>query len=334
MIQFYNDRYIDDLFECTDTIEDMRLYYESLPDISVVDFFYSTESKNRKKFDAAFLAKHVTDSNNTNTNKIEIKDESIITKALNALKKFIGNIMDTISNFFMNIFASKEDKDRLKQFQAYLDSHPEFKGKKVRMVDFVKIEKLYDDAIKEVDIGIEELKSTAEERQAEVESKIRNKIKNIMRGTTGAAIITVGLTAALKMCEARKSAAHVFNFMLKKEDSAASKLVANLGDKASSDYKKKVKSCTHIFSLQRLKAELLGRKSKSLGGAIKDTFDDIGKLFTGKTTEQLKRVDILDRGVKAYNNQTGSNVSTGKVAAGIGATKVLNNVRKSIFGKK
>lgn len=299
---------------------------------SAVDLFYAIEKKaDKNPMPTPGTAKS---GNNFNYKQYQ-KDNSWLMQLFKRVRQFVGSIIVKISNFFHSIFMSSDQKDRLKQFNEYLKQHPEYRNKEIKVKDFKKLEKIYGDAIRTVDIAIQQTKKADSEEAARIEKETNEKIKQILNAAGGTAVTTVKLDAALHICESNRGLARLWSGILKNDTKAMQSLVDEVGEVQAKKFRRDVKSCGRILSLHNLKASIFGQRSKTVGTALQDTMTDMNKIFTGTGFEKFKRLDVVTRSAGVFNHKMGNGEKTfkqkvGGVVKGAKAAMTANDAKNAV----
>ena len=223
---------------------------------------------------------------NRDKEKIWDKNQSVMVNVVNLVgrlikecKNLILKILNSIKNAVDYVFLKKEDKERYAQYEAYLKTHPAYKGKTVTVKDWKKIEKKYDIALKEAETLSKQVASgsISQEEMRKREKTILDDLGDV--GTTCLSVMTVD--AALRIAKQSEDGAKKIKIMLDHDQLLIEQLEKDLGDKEVAKFRNKIDSLCQQTYFTNLKAKILGKKQKDLTTAVSDTIDEIAKVPTG-----------------------------------------------------
>lgn len=228
------------------------------------------------------------------------KNEEASSGAIEALKKafsrlveIVKDIIKSVKDFFETQFLSADEKKRYKEFKAMVKSSPDLKNQKVFIEDFREYEKIYDEAMKQLEEA-----SKKDNFSNEVVEKIKEgclealkKLNEKYGDTAKRAAHSVTLSVAMDLADSCQLAAMGMNAALNAELVSLEEVEKSLGDKKVKKFKKDMEAAAKNGILHRAKVFFLRRKSDTLNALAKKeirritaftNLDKDGKLKAGK----------------------------------------------------
>lgn len=209
------------------------------------------------------------------------KAQSGLKKAIDALKQLIANIIDAVTSFFNELFASKENKEAYREFVAAVKADPQLKDKKVSYNDYTKVMKEYDAAIAEaekVDIAL------AQGKQADAEKSIR-RLTELVSGSAQGIATSVGVEFLENLANSDELTAKGISLALQADRRILDNIEKSIGEKNANKFVKDINALAGTrISLRRLIIKLRQKKYNSMEDATKDFVNSCKKTFSSKAS--------------------------------------------------
>lgn len=246
--------------------------------------------------------------------EIEGKTDNAVLKAIRAVKNMIKSIISAINNFIQELTMKKAEKDAYKQFLEAAKKDPSLKNKKITVKDYRAVQAQYDEALKDIDNAIRQVKMNENTPIEDIVKKATSLLGNTAKSTS----VILAADAAYKMAQSNISVAKGISAALRMDNTIMDQLEQELGKRGAKSYQKKINACTKVTMLTRLKAKLRKRSFETASDAVKSTLDDLTKLAHGNV---LANPGLAKNLVK--NDNTGKIIKTtaktvGKTAAFVG----------------
>lgn len=242
-------------------------------------------------------------------------------KAITALKNMIGKVIESIKTFIQTIFMDKEERKRFAAFKEAMKNDPSLAKKKLTVANFKAIEKANREAMSVVDDALKNATGRNESEIAAIEKECTDKINAILKGTSDTAKVVVTADVALRLAESNKNAAKIMSSMLGDESKAMDYLQSQIGDTRATKFKNKINSCSHTFSLHRMKTRLLFQWHKGLVSSTKQVLNDIQDVVSLKPGKIAKHTSMVDDALGSINTKTGKNIKKRDVVNFVKGTK-------------
>lgn len=268
-------------------------YIDSYVDESLADIFFEADSDAAEK--------------NEEASKGAV---NAIKKAIQALKDLVKKIIKSLSDFFKVGFMSKEDKENYKKFKMAVQQNPELKDEKITIEDFRLYEKIYDQAIKDL-----EKEAGKEDPDTEKADQIANKFMEAMKVIGVAAgdelksqsskvAISTTLSAAIDIAEGNRLAAKSINFALQNELIKLDAVEKELGEARAIKFKKQINKISKRCYIHRRIVQILKHKDGSLQSVLKRQQKKFMACTNLGNKEKLKKDGIFSAGtlIKAQIN--------------------------------
>lgn len=248
---------------------------------------------------------------------IQKESGGLLHKIANGILSLIKNIIDSITNFFKELFMGNNEQILYNQFREACAKDPSLKNKKVTVNDYKNAIRAYDEKIAEID---RELQKAADQPTASQEliDSCMGMIKNGVAAT--GAIVTSEV--AVNMAYNNINIAKALQKALNDENSVMMALQKNLGEKEAKRFKKDIESLTKIFSFHKIKVQIMQKKYDTLQQCITGTLKQVSGLTQGKL---FSNIPFLR---KIFNNET---LGPGaKKGVKIGVKTVASEAKKKI----
>lgn len=207
------------------------------------------------------------------------KAQSGLKKAIDALKQLIANIIDGITSFFNEVFASKDKKEAYREFVAAVKADPQLKNKRVSFNDYSKIMKEYDEAIAEaekIDIAL------AQGKQADAEKSIR-RLTELASGTAKGVATSVGVEFLENLANSDELTAKGIALALKADNKILDNIEKSIGEKNANKFVKDINALAGTrISLRRLIIKIRQKKYRTIEDATTDFIGSCKKTFSSK----------------------------------------------------
>ena len=173
------------------------------------------------------------------------------------VKEMILGFLDSARNLVDYVFLKKEDKERYAEYEAYLRSNPAYKGKKVRVRDWRKVEKKYGEALKRVDLLEVQVNAgtISKEEASKEEQSIMDDVAKI--GTTAISVVTADV--ALRVAKTSKDHAKTLISWLKRDQSLMDQMANGT-----------------FFT--RMRDRIYGKEQRDIVECINDTLKEVGNI--------------------------------------------------------
>lgn len=211
-----------------------------------------------------------------NNNKAMNSAANAFHKAVEAVQKFIQNIIDTIKDFWEKMRMSKDERSNFEEYVKKMAKDPRFKDKVFRVKDYRKMMEIYDHAIKEVDAGIAAAEKAKDDEQEEIANQTRKKADKILDTIHNATLYPMGMDAVLRFAESNRTVAWGITKLLGEESKIVKEMNEVVGKKRTDKFVSRVKSSSKLLSLHKFKCWLLGEKHKGLVSVCRQIMDDFG----------------------------------------------------------
>ena len=244
---------------------------------------------------------------------IQKESGGLLTKAVNGILSLIRSIIDSIKNFFQELFMGNNENILYNQFREACAKDPTLKNKKVTVNDYKAAMKAYDEKITEID---RELQKSANQPTASQE--LIDSCMGMIKSGVAASGAVVTSEIALNMAYNNIAIAKSLQKALNDENAVMMALQKNLGEKEAKRFKKDIESLTKKFSLHKIKVQLMQKKYDSLQQCITGTLQQISGLTKGKL---FSNIPLLR---KIFNNETLGPSETKK--------KIKTNAKKAFTG--
>lgn len=258
---------------------------------------------------------------------IQKESGGLLTKAVNGILSLIRSIIDSIKNFFQELFMGNNENILYNQFREACAKDPTLKNKKVTVNDYKAAMKAYDEKITEID---RELQKSANQPTASQE--LIDSCMGMIKSGVAASGAVVTSEIALNMAYNNIAIAKSLQKALNDENAVMMALQKNLGEKEAKRFKKDIESLTKKFSLHKIKVQLMQKKYDSLQQCITGTLQQISGLTKGKL---FSNIPLLR---KIFNNETlGPEAKKGlktaaKTVASETKKKIKTNAKKAFTG--
>ena len=267
----------------------------------------------------------VADTMKTNS-KIEQKSESALKKACQAIRSLIDKILDSIQNFFQKITMSKADRASYEEFLKQASKDPKLKGKKITVMDWKKINAIYDESLREIEQQIKLAEQGKEEEATQKANEIIQRTKKKIGEVAGATITILGMDTARKIADSSKETARLMKYALKDEGVVMQHLENTVGEKGAKKFKKQIESNGKKISLHRMKVWLLDKKYNSAKDCFMSTVHEVSKIIDKNvdTSTKIKTVtssDMVKDAARFVDKEGDPNVTIAKYATNIAMGK-------------
>lgn len=238
--------------ECLSALMEVNEYMKDYIDISEYQSIFEAENPKVKEQLA--------------NNEVVVKNsDSALKKAIEALKRFIRNIIESFKDFFAKMKMDKGERDAFEKFKEACQRDPSLANRKITVKDYRQILAQYDQLIKETEAKIRAVKANEKTPIQELLDKINRTASGAIKSTAG--IVTAKV--ARDMAIDNKNAAQLLLNALQSNEKALNLLEESLGQKGANKYKKFLNSCTKEISLRRGLTKLFHKKSDVLKDTIK-----------------------------------------------------------------
>lgn len=292
-------------------------------------------------------------------------NEGVITGAINSLKsavkvlkEAIQKIINSITDFFKNRGLSAEERAKFNEIRKWAANNPEFANQKVTIANYKEYEKVYDDALKQMNSLFGRLKSTAKNAVksaadpvwdaiqgsldailGKVEKDI-NSIANEGAGMVKRGSLTVTMKTALEMADSNAAAAKALKLALNDESSLLESIEKELGKKEAEKFSKKLEAYARNGRIHRAKVKLLGRKNKTLQSIARKqykailSFTNLNSDGTLKNGKGLVDGGSIARGFAKNPGLAKNTVKGMNVGDIIDVVKDVNSAKKTVKSAK
>ena len=202
------------------------------------------------------------------------KSVGFVRKAINAVITLISNIINSIRSFIAKFTMSGEEREAFDKFKAAMAQDPKLKNRKISVMDFRKINKAYDDLLKELEENMVAVKSNEDHPIDD----ITKKINTFISGTASSVTSIVGADLALKMADSNIEMAKKISQILQDESGLMKSLSNSLGKKDAVKFKKEIDAAAKNTKLHQLKVKLFRHKYDSLQDCVQGTFNAFNHL--------------------------------------------------------
>lgn len=242
--------------ECALYLIEALEYTDAIVDISLADSFFENSAE----------AQEINDRNEAASQGAIASIKKAFQKLINAIKTLIKNFTDFIKNKLM----TKSQKDEYKKVKAEIRSNPELAKEEVTIEDFSQYEKIYDDALKE--INNEMLKPEPDPQKIPtlmetMSNKIRN-LKGLGGDVAKRAAVVVPLKLAVDIADKNVLCAQAISAAMNSELVSLEQAEKILGDKQVVRYKKKIEKYAKNGIFHRAKAKILNHKQATLKSVL------------------------------------------------------------------
>lgn len=215
--------------------------------------------------------------------KLWDRNKSVMVNSVNLLlamikkvKEMILGFLDSARNLVDYVFLKKEDKERYAEYEAYLRSNPAYKGKKVRVRDWRKVEKKYGEALKRVDrLEVQVNAGTiSKEEASKEEQSIMDDVAKI--GTTAISVVTADV--ALRVAKTSKDHAKTLISWLKRDQSLMDQMAKDMSMKDMKKFEKEMKKAANGTFFTRMRDRIYGKEQRDIVECINDTLKEVGNI--------------------------------------------------------
>ena len=194
-------------------------------------------------------------SEKTNANeKIEKGVIASLKKAIDTVLKMISDVTGKIRDAIRNLFMSKEQKESLENCENEIKENPEVGKQQIEVEDFNKMEKVYDEAMKQAD----------EAEKSEADPSVGEKIMSFLKRNLETIGIVVTVYGGLTLLKKSKSFFDKSQSQLKQEETGLEKLKRILENHLGMMLKNKQRSILPKSFGKDLKLECLSTNVKNI----------------------------------------------------------------------
>ena len=258
--------------------------------------------------------------------KVEEKSENLFQKAANVIKAIIQKAKDIISNVMSWFSASDEEKDKFKKFRDECAANPEFANMKISLRNWRAIEQAYTEAINKAEADYKTIK---DEEVSARQNKLGD-LTNYLKNTTGAAMTSITVEAALRLAQDSQSKAAGIKTALDLDLGLINKLESEIGKKETKKFRKKINALNSKFAFRRWLAGARQSQGKQLQDCLGEIYRNVGNAYM--------KIDHRARGNADYkhaSNTVISGVMQGITSNSDVAAKVASNaIGKTTIGGK
>lgn len=241
------------------------------------------------------------------------KSSGFLKKAIDAVMKIINNVIESIQEFIYKLTMSGEEREAFENFKQLLQQDPGLRNKKISVLDFKKLNVVYDKMIQDIDNAINNLKNDA---SYSIED-IMKQATDFIKGNISAATSIVTTEVAVKMANSNLEIAKNIKNMLDNEKDTMESLTKSLGKKDAKKFKNQIDAAAKNTKLHQLKVLVCRQKYDSLQECIQSVMKSFQQV-DGGTIRMAKRA--LD------NEYTGKTIKT--VAGTVVKGKVEQGTQK------
>lgn len=310
-------------------ISEAEEYIASYQDISLADSFFESDEtdKNEEASEGAISA---------------------LRKAFNRLIEIVKEIIKSVKDFFESKFMDPEEKKRYKEFKQMVKADPALKNTKVFIEDFREYEKIYDEALKELEEA-----SKKDNFSTEVVDKIKEgclkalkQLNDTYGDTAKRAAHSVAMSVAIDLADSCQLAAIAMNTALNSELVSLEEAEKSLGDKKVKKFKKDMEAAAKNGIFHRAKVFLLRRKCDTLAALAKKeakritsftNMDEKGKLKKGEKLVDSKSITKgMVHNIDTVSDAVGPDdaVKTAKALAKTAVNTKMDEMKMRKRGKK
>lgn len=237
------------------------------------------------------------------------KAESMLHKAIEAIKSIYNRIKDALVNMWNYLKLKPDEKDAYNAFVKKCKEDPAFANKKITVKDFQAIDKQYDELIREVEAEIEKVKRSDEAMKPTIMKSLENKLRQI-GNFADKATRTVVAEQLINRAKYNEGFAQELGFM--NDVGVLDLLTKGLDPKDQKKYNKQVQRINSTSRLVRFLAGVRGQKAdlhKQAAFEEKKMMQALGK-------SALKATVKYGNGIKGVKEVGSVGLAIAKNAAG------------------
>jgi hypothetical protein len=257
---------------------------ECTKEVNRIDVIYCFEAGGKKEEKEGFIMRAI------NTIK------SIIETAFQMIKKALG----TIDNKIRYGLLSKKKKEEFNKFQEYVKNNPNVKNKQIKVKDWNRINREYDNVEKKLVAMMNDDSVDANGYNAKSLDLFNN-----LAALTNTATASISVDMAMVLARKSPEMAKKVELSLQHSQAALQNIQNTLGEKEVMKLQNKVHKLTKETMAQKIMAKFYVRKEESISDCLHEMYDSFGKLMgTGTKTEQIKagieHRDLIRNGAKKW----------------------------------
>lgn len=205
------------------------------------------------------------------TKNIELgaKSESLIRKAINALKAVYQGIKNAIGNMIGYLKLKPDDKQMYDEFVKKCKEDPALANKKVTVKDWKAIEAKFAEVRSEIEKEIEKAKRSEEDAKPTIVKALQAKVDSC-EDFAEKALIKVTADQLIARAKFNKNLAYGLQSFVDNDIVILNKMEMELGKHEVNKMKRKLKRINNPLSLMNLKAKLFKKESNLEAQAMKE----------------------------------------------------------------
>lgn len=249
-----------------------------------------------------------------------------ISNAIDALMRFIGNIINSIRSLFVQATFTKAEKEAFELYKQACAKDPSLRNKQINALDFKKYNAEYEKYMAEV-TRAEQNKDPGAFQQA------MDKLSGFLKTGASACTIAVGMEVAIRMATTAPGIAQKILGELNKDQKLLAHMKQTVGEKKVQEFQKKVDSQTSWF---KRVLSFTGRKVKIQHGYY-DNCVDAAKSVFGEIVDQCGSIVGVTKQSLAEGKGIGGAVSQGLswfLHKDIGSNNALLNIHSTMRGNE
>lgn len=207
---------------------------------------------------------------------------NMIGRLIHECIQLIKNVIGSLRNCVDYVFLSDEKKKRYQKYCAYVKSHPELGKQQVKVSDWKKVDRHYENAIRRADNLSKRVaaKQISKEEAKKEEKDIMDSLSNVVGKCSS--IMTVDL--ALQMAAGSTESAKLIQRTMTTNQALMERMAQDLGAKETRNFQKKVAQMTKDTYFTKLKTMIFQKKQRDISETVNVMLEQIGNLdsFSGK----------------------------------------------------
>nr|DAK39033.1 MAG TPA: hypothetical protein [Caudoviricetes sp.] len=251
---------------------DVLCIYEAMED------YTSFDSVEIAMFESGFNTDKKKEKLWNKNQSLMVNGVNLVIRMIKKCKEIIINILKGIKNTVDYIFLSKEDKAKFAEYEAYLRTHKEYKGRKITVKDWKKVEAKYNGVYRRID-QLEQRVNTSQIAQEEMKKEEASILDDLVN-LAGTCTSTVTADVALRTAKSCPEHARKIQQMLQKNTMLLDQMEEDLGKKEVAKFQKKINKYTKDTFFTRLRAQVYGREQRSLVECMSDVIKQVGDIDT------------------------------------------------------
>ena len=231
-------------------------YVNAIVDISLADSFFEASAESQEINERNQMASQGAISS--------------IKKAVRSLIEYIKSLIKKFSDFIKNKFMTKSQKDDYKKVKEEIRSNPELGQEEVTIEDFSQYEKIYDDALKEINNEMAKEDPDPTKIPTFMEGLVDkiNNLKGVGSNVAKRAAVVVPLKLAVDIADKNVLCAKAINAAMNSELINLEQAEKILGNKQVARYKKQIQRYAKNGIFHRAKAKILSHKQATLKSVL------------------------------------------------------------------